>query len=308
MATSSEKQPAQSQTKSWIPIPEPVKKLFDNFPVVTYPAQNLPAGCPRNEKLPTLWIFTKNDGLDRNGRELMSFNPSCLKWQTYLRLSSLPYRAVPSSNHASPSGALPFLIAPENAETIPSNKLMQWIKKHGNPPEEDLENPEIKALLALVETKLRDAWLYTLYLTPIFWTLTQDLYSTTTSFLARLYLSHELQQAARQELANTRPLLAHSLLTIPLNYTTSPSVTGAISPAEEIYADLESALQALETILGDDEWFHGVENPGYFDATVFGYVELMGMEELKETRLREIVEGCGGLQRWREAVKRRAGW
>lgn len=78
--------------------------------------------------------------------------------QTYLRLSSLPYRAVPSSNHSSPSGALPFLIAPENSETIPSNKLMQWIKKHGNPPEEDLEDPEIKALLALVETKLRDAW------------------------------------------------------------------------------------------------------------------------------------------------------
>lgn len=73
--------PAQSQSKSWLPIPEPVKKLFDSFPVVTYPAQQLPAGCPRNEKLPTLWIFTKGDGLDANGRELMSFNPSCLKWQ-----------------------------------------------------------------------------------------------------------------------------------------------------------------------------------------------------------------------------------
>ncbi|KAI5790868.1 hypothetical protein FPQ18DRAFT_277009, partial [Pyronema domesticum] len=251
--------PAQSQSKSWLPIPEPVKKLFDSFPVVTYPAQQLPAGCPRNEKLPTLWIFTKGDGLDANGRELMSFNPSCLKWQTYLRLSSLPYRAVPSSNHSSPSGALPFLIAPENSETIPSNKLMQWIKKHGNPPEEDLEDPEIKALLALVETKLRDAWLYTLYLTPVFWSLTQDLYTSTSSSLARLYLSHELQQAARQELANTRPLLAHSLLTAPL----------------KIYADLESALQALETILGDDNWFHGADRPGYFDAAVFGYVELM---------------------------------
>jgi hypothetical protein len=42
---------------------------------------------------------------------------------------------------------------------------MQWIKKHGNPPEEDLENPEIKALLALVETKLRDAWVCAIFST-----------------------------------------------------------------------------------------------------------------------------------------------
>lgn len=66
-------------------IPAPLQKLFARFPLYTYPANDLPARCPRpressssNNSLPTLFVFISDDDAAK-GRP--SFNPTCLKWQ-----------------------------------------------------------------------------------------------------------------------------------------------------------------------------------------------------------------------------------
>lgn len=64
-----------------------------------------------------------------------------------------------------------------------------------------------------------------------------------------------MQSAATQELLQARP-------------------GGAIN-ADDIYADAESAVSALSTILGNDEWFFGSKEPGLFDAALFGYLHLI---------------------------------
>lgn len=59
-------------------IPEPVKRVFNNFPLTTYEPNELPARAPKQRDEPTLHVFATPEDASR-GRP--SFNPGCLKWQ-----------------------------------------------------------------------------------------------------------------------------------------------------------------------------------------------------------------------------------
>jgi len=59
-------------------IPAPVKKLFDKVPVLTYPPNELPQRTPRPTKLPSLYVFIRDEDA---AADRPSFNPGCLKWQ-----------------------------------------------------------------------------------------------------------------------------------------------------------------------------------------------------------------------------------
>jgi metaxin len=130
--------------------------------------------------------------------------------------------------------------------------------------------------------------LYTLYLTPNFTTIVEPLYVLTTSSnpLVRLTAAYELRQAATTE------LLKHS----------------AVINGEALYKDAEDAFGALETLLGDKEWFFGAENPGLFDASVFSYTHLLLDGALGngwvEARLREGLGRREGLVKHRERILR----
>jgi len=66
------------QRRSIFTIPPPLKRLFDTFPLVTYPANELPLRAPRNRHQHALYVFTTADGAVSGAP---SYNPSCLKWQ-----------------------------------------------------------------------------------------------------------------------------------------------------------------------------------------------------------------------------------
>lgn len=68
----------------WQAVPAPVRRLFDRFPLVVYPANELPARSPRPSGLPTLHVFTAEQDAPGLGTARLSFNPSCLKWQVGL--------------------------------------------------------------------------------------------------------------------------------------------------------------------------------------------------------------------------------
>ncbi len=73
--------PAQTyyrRGRDLVSIPRPLKRLFDKFPLHTYPANELPVGSPRRNKLPTLYIFSDDEDA-RLGKP--SYHPGCLKWQ-----------------------------------------------------------------------------------------------------------------------------------------------------------------------------------------------------------------------------------
>ena len=70
--------PPPSSSSGWFKIPTPLARLFNRFPLLTYPPNELPARSPRLRDLPALYVFiSEEDAL----RGMPSFNPSCLKWQ-----------------------------------------------------------------------------------------------------------------------------------------------------------------------------------------------------------------------------------
>ncbi|CAD6447373.1 6ff8c967-3e58-425d-9619-6570839eab8d [Sclerotinia trifoliorum] len=291
--------------KDLFSIPKPVKKLFDKVPIITYPANGLPERSPgaKNTKndgdarLPSLYIFCR-EGEEDEGKP--SFNPGCLKWQTFLRLAGVNHKIVSSNNHASPTGVLPFLLpgiksnsSQDDYLPIPSNGLIKYAKEQGKKIPE-ARSRKLEAYQALLDNNIRNAWLHTLYLTPSnFNTVATPLYinPTSSSLLVRLYSAYQLRAAAESELRKSAEII----------------------DADLIYKEADRAWEALSLLLGGDEWFEG-DRPGVFDAAVFAYTWLLGGGGLGwwegdggkgDRRLPDGVERWGNLVRHRERVFRR---
>ena len=62
---------------------------------------------------------------------------------------------MPSSNHASPSGQLPFLLPAGGGGAVKAAKILEWVGQGG---EADMQDPEAKAVLEMVDSKIRNAW------------------------------------------------------------------------------------------------------------------------------------------------------
>lgn len=295
-------------------IPPALKSLFDNYPRQIYPANALPLRSPSHERHQsqkhTLYIF-----IDPRNPQWPSPNPTCLKWQTLLKIHDVPFTTRPSNNHAAPGGVLPFLIpAPgltaqdtatkESAspKAIPASKLQTWLAKHypltpsqsASPPR--LATP-IDSLLPTLLTPFRHAYIYALYLhPPTFRSLATPLYISpaSTNTIVRHLLAAPLRAAALEQLILGQPGLGGSGLGVRVD-------------VEGIFEDARDAIDALEVFLGEREWFS--EGPGELDAAVFAYMHVIlevfvGEEEGSPGgRLVELVRERGrGLVRHRDRM------
>ncbi|GAP84653.1 putative mitochondrial outer membrane protein [Rosellinia necatrix] len=280
---------ASTSTSGWFTIPSPFARLFKKFPLLTYPPNELPARSPAARDVPTLYVFISDEDA-LNG--LPSFNPSCLKWQTFLRLVGVDFCVRSSNNHASPTGALPFLLPasassnPRPQRPIPSNKLEQYgLDKGKFKPPGDL-GPRQEAYESLLDHRIRNAWLYTLYLSPANADLLNHLYiaPATSSWPVRAAMANQLRYAAELEILRS---------------------TGrdAIDPTA-LYREAKEAFAALETVLGNNHWFFGAEIAGLFDATVFSYTYLILHDGLawENRRLNQILNEFPRLVRHRDRI------
>ncbi|KAL8698760.1 MAG: hypothetical protein Q9201_006391 [Fulgogasparrea decipioides] len=204
---------------------------------------------------------------------------------------------VPSSNHASPTGSLPFVI-PASSTTeastldtvtpISSNKLADWASQNGHVTKQESENMRYDIYMSLLDHRIRNGWLHTLYLVPAnFNAVARRLYiePSTSSSPVRYALSNTLQAAALAEI---------------LRSSTSPVVD-----IDALYRESDNAFSAVSELLGDNDWFFGEDMPGLLDAAVFAYThllldELMGWKTAEEKLGEGLREG-----RWKNLVEHR---
>ncbi|KAF1933320.1 uncharacterized protein M421DRAFT_194205 [Didymella exigua CBS 183.55] len=272
---STRRQQPQTASRSIFDVPAPIKQLFDKFPLVTYSINDLPQSAPCERDTPILHVFTTNEGASRG---TPSYNPACLKWQAYLKFSNIEFQIAASSNHASPSGALPFLL-PTQPDTlrpvqpVPSGKLQRWTMNNSEMAIEESGDLRYDAYLSLLDHRIRRAWLYSIYLSNNFTSIAEPLYILPTSSnpFVRLTIARELRLAAENEL---------------LKFSATVS-------AETLHNQAEEAFTALDLLLGDDEWFFGAETPGLFDASLFAYTHLLLDDRLGkgwlDSRLRDML-------------------
>ncbi|PNP50438.1 hypothetical protein THARTR1_08820 [Trichoderma harzianum] len=262
----------------WFAVPAPVRELFKLFPLATLPAEALPERAPERARgRPSLYVFARTLEDARSGRP--SFNPQCLKWQTFLRIAGVDVHLVPSNNHASPSGALPFLLPPttppstpekQSTSTLPSSsnavtkptvpltgsKIHRYAKDN-SPREPTTSVPppsRTEAYEALLSQNLRPAWLYALYLHDANTPLLTSLYLPPSPILFLPSL-HALRNAATDEILKT--------------------TRRALVDPHRLLVDAADALRSLSALLADNDWFFGQPEPGLFDAQVFAYTYLI---------------------------------
>ncbi|KAJ0426647.1 hypothetical protein BJY00DRAFT_93748 [Aspergillus carlsbadensis] len=271
--------------RDFFSVPAPVKRVFDRFPLVTYPSNELPHCAWPTRHGNRLFVFTDAAGA-RRGRP--SFNPQCLKWQAYLKFVGIDFELVPSNNHASPSGVLPFLLPALPVGTsapITSGKLQKWAIEEVHCEEEQQLNLRFEVYSSLLDNRIRNAWLYHLYLNrENFEAIARRLYvdPSTADPIVRTVLASQLQHAARDELLKISPYIDVSALE----------------------AEAAEAFEALSTILGDNVHFFNRPNPGLFDASVFAYTHLILDSKMgwKYNRLEQLLSQHENLVRHRERL------
>jgi metaxin len=84
-------------------VPAPIKQLFDRFPLLSYPANELPLRAPRHRSEHVLYVFATEGGA-RRGEP--SFNPSCLKWQVRDTIITKSKRPISKICNATVAGTL----------------------------------------------------------------------------------------------------------------------------------------------------------------------------------------------------------
>lgn len=215
--------------------------------------------------------------------------------KTFLKLAGIDFHVRSSNNHASPTGALPFLLPPSTPSNprpqkpIGSSKLEQYGLDNGKSKLADNLGSRLDAYESLLDHRIRNAWLYTLYLSPANVGLLAHLYinTATTSWPVRAMLAYQLRNAAEREILRS-------------------TARDAIDPAA-LYRGSTEAWKALDAVLGDDSWFFGSEVPGLFDATVFSYTYLILHDGLEwgNSRLRGILTQFPRLLSHRDRVFQR---
>ncbi|QPC68656.1 hypothetical protein HYE67_010887 [Fusarium culmorum] len=271
------------QSNRWFVVPRPIRNLFNHFPLHVYGPEELPVRSPATvRQRPTLYVFVADqDAL--LGKP--SYNPSCLKWQTVLKIAGIELDIVPSNNHASPSGALPFLLpsSSQSSKPLTGEKIHKYAREHAAHTFPNISSPRLEAYQALLTQNIRPAWLYALYLLPANAPLLKSLYLPS-SILLRAPLHQTLHAAATAEILKT-------------------TRRATISPSQ-LFSEATNALKALSALLGDDKWFFGAEGPGLFDADVFAYTYLIDGDALawEDKSLSECLDGLQNLRRHRERL------
>ncbi|KAI0811388.1 hypothetical protein GGR55DRAFT_99428 [Xylaria sp. FL0064] len=284
--------PRSQESSGWFTIPAPLARLFKIFPLLTYPPNELPARSPDVRDVPTLCVFISDEDALKG---LPSFNPSCLKWQTFLKLAGVDFSVRSSNNHASPTGALPFLLPPstpsdfKSQRVVPSNKLEQYGIDNGKAKLPGDLGARVEAYESLLDHRIRNAWLYTLYLSPANANLLDRLYiePVTSSRPVRATILYQLRRAAELEIFKS-------------------TSRDAINPVD-LYRGAREAFRALDAVLGDENWFFESAVPGLFDATVFSYTHLILHDGLtwENRRLNDILQEFPRLVSHRDRIFQR---
>lgn len=146
---------------------------------------------------------------------------------------------------------------------IPWHKIQEWAGKHGATSRTEPDSTRYEAYLSLLDHRIRNAWLHTLYLSGSnFEAVARPLYISpaTSAPPARLALSHSLRTSALEELTRAS--------------------TSSVIDLSALYRESDGAFSALSELLGDDDWFFGEAEPGIFDTAVFAYTHLLCDENI----------------------------
>lgn len=185
-----------SKQKSWLTVPEPIRILFDKFPLETYPAAPITPsitfpcnqqalssstdpkdGSDQSKRTVTLYVHKLTTAESSHGTEfLFPTDPTSIEILGYLRLKNLglksidgpsaPIRMLAVSPHSAPQGNLPYLIDITPGSSSNKNKKTRAVYSTPAAVYRNLLAPissgEPALYRSMISTVLRDAWIFML--------------------------------------------------------------------------------------------------------------------------------------------------
>lgn len=110
--------------------------------------------------------YLNSGAIARRNQKLMG---SKYPIQAYLKFVEIEFEIVPSNNHASPTGALPFLLPVHSHSAnvpIPSSKVQKWAIEQVHCEEEQQLNARFDVYASLLDHRIRNAWVCLFTRTP----------------------------------------------------------------------------------------------------------------------------------------------
>ncbi|KAK9453968.1 hypothetical protein V1511DRAFT_55873 [Dipodascopsis uninucleata] len=277
----------------YMSVPPFIKSLFDRFPLIKYDDAPLPwSSSPSSISVPdiigTLFV---HDSSDESIYPESSALILLLKSQGLYEKLNIVY----GSEHATTkSGSMPYIYLNESSKpksisqsisASDSKAMAKWLAHSTSSSESDFILPiKYKPAMVLLNTKIRAAWLYTLFC------YTSNYNNIVKPYFSRMYvnassLTPVLSAADAEPTTSLIPRI-QSFLAYRSALSTVKRLTNCTSPIsieEQILASAEEALDALEIILEKAGGRHfstifesdsssGSKFPNKFDTLVYGYL------------------------------------
>ncbi|KAK7206630.1 hypothetical protein BZA70DRAFT_274745 [Myxozyma melibiosi] len=271
-----------SSSSSWTTIPPLMKKLFDKFPLVTYPDTILPAaGCgssaDQKDKMGVVFVHDLSS---------VSIFPESVRLLTVLRLAKIydSLTIFPASPHSAPeNGPFPYVFVPrslpkaqdrkkDQSYSLPSPQFNSWLSSLPNARSVPYSAAEDSPIIMLLDVRIRDAFLLTLYL-----------YSANYKniVLPGFYRHLNSSKAESKNLGSENTgFFPHVVSYVQYNAvkeTLRRSVGSQRIDAKfkiNILIGAEEALDALSDLVAESTsgFLSGTSEPGVVDAAVYGYL------------------------------------
>ncbi|KAK9367215.1 hypothetical protein V1509DRAFT_627334 [Lipomyces kononenkoae] len=268
-----------SSNVTYMKVPRLIKTLFDKFPLVKYTDASLPSACifpAPSEKIGTVFVEATTDD---------SIYPQSIRLLTILKLSGIfdKFTTIPSSSHAAPkSGTVPYIFLASRpkvkADLLPrtlypeSKAFYLWLASIA-PTLPEFDYVGQSPLLSLIDVRLRDAWVLTLYLYPL------NYKSIFIPRLSQAYCQSDTSTSILPQIIAYTTL--HDAQQLLRRSTGVPRITETIQ--KSIIANAEEALDAFANLLVDSgkPYLDGDE-PGALDASVYGYLDPILRLDIKD--------------------------
>lgn len=183
-----------------------------------------------------------------------SESPACLKLMTWLRMAGIPYELeILKGPPRSKTGKAPYLIRADGSLLDDSSVIVDTLTHERGVTLDAERSPEQRAMMVLVQRTV-ESHLYFVTLLHRWrdhWPQTRDAYFG--GSIPRPILALVAPTIRRRALAQAH---GHGI---------------GRRPQAQVDAEARADLEALEQILGDDEFFFGT--PGVTDAIVYGTLE-----------------------------------
>ena len=207
----------------------------------------------------------------------------CMKLETYLRMTKIPYESVYVGNPGkAPKGKLPYIID-ENKTIADSHFIIEYLKnKHGDILDAHLTPREKGIALAiqqLAEEHLYWIVMYTRWQDEDFWPQTRKAFFGHINKLLRTIIAHKVRKHILQQL-HSQGTRRHS--------------------RDEIYQRGTEATDALSALLGNQDYILG-PTPTSIDAGVYALIQNVLVPPL-ETPLKQHTQQSNNLVNYCERM------